>query len=148
MHVHFLHMLFNVMCIVLVGGYIERSYGWRVFLLIYFVGGTLGQTASVLSYPTLVGDGSSQALMALCGAGVLLLSLPFFRLITISVIAAQVGLDLHAAGTIKAGHGFGFGAGFLIAACILVVSRFRSDAALPNKTPQPTAPKGGAPVER
>jgi len=148
LHVHFLHMLFNVMCIILVGGFIERSYGWRVLLLIYFVGGTAGQIASVLSFPTLVSDGSSQALMALCGAGVLLLSRPSFRLITISIIAVQVGLDLHAAGTIKAGHGFGFGAGFLIGACILGVSRFRSGAEMPNKTLQPTAPKDGAPVER
>jgi membrane associated rhomboid family serine protease len=148
LHVHLLHMVFNVMCIFLVGGLIELLYGWRVLLLIYFVGGTTGQTASVLSYPTLVSDGASQALMALCGAGVLLLPRPSARLVAISIVAIQVALDLHAAGTIKAGHCFGFGAGFLIGACILGVSRYRSGAARPNKTLQPTAPKDGAPVER
>jgi rhomboid protease GluP len=129
LHVYFMHMIFNVLCIVLVGRFIELSQGWRVFLLVYFVGGTIGQAASVVFYPTLVSSGASQALMALCGAGMLLVSRPFSRLFTISIIAVQVALDLNAAGTIKAGHGFGFGAGIFIAACILLVSRFRSDAA-------------------
>ena len=132
LHVHFLHMVFNVICILLVGGLIELLFGWRVLLLIYVVGGIAGQTASVLSYPTLVSDGASQALMALCGAGTLLLSRPSSRLVTLSIIAVQVALDLHAAGTIKAGHSFGFGAGLLIGASVLVASRFRLRSMMSN----------------
>jgi rhomboid protease GluP len=54
LHVHLLHMLFNALCIWIVGGFIEQASGaWRAWV-IYFVGGCLGQAASVMGYPTLV----------------------------------------------------------------------------------------------
>ena len=125
-HVHFMHMLFNALCILLVGGFIEQAYRWRVFLLIYLMGGIAGQAASVLFYPTLVSDGASQALMALCGAALLLLSRWSLRAITLLIIGLQAGLDLYVAGTIKAGHGYGFAAGLLIATGVLLAAKRRS----------------------
>ncbi|MFZ6640866.1 rhomboid family intramembrane serine protease [Undibacterium sp. TC4M20W] len=72
LHVHFLHMLFNALSILIIASSLEKARGWLVLLAIYFIGGTTGQIASVWYYPALVTDGASQALMALC-AGMLVL---------------------------------------------------------------------------
>jgi rhomboid protease GluP len=45
LHVHFLHMLFNAMCILILGGLLEEKYCWWRSYVIYFVGGTIGQLA-------------------------------------------------------------------------------------------------------
>jgi rhomboid protease GluP len=132
-HVHFMHMIFNCLCLFLVGGSIEQAYRWRVFLLIYLVGGIAGQAASVLFYPTLVSDGASQALMALCGAALILVMRQSLLAATLLIIAVQVGLDLHAVGTIKAGHGFGFVAGLLIGLGVLVAAKRTRLGECPNR---------------
>ncbi|MFZ6746694.1 rhomboid family intramembrane serine protease [Undibacterium sp. JH2W] len=123
LHVHFLHMLFNAMCILILASAIDHKHGWRVLLLIYLVGGLAGQIASVWAYPNLVTDGASQALMALC-AGVFIL-LPRGRLSWFAglIVAIQVALDVHAIGNIKAGHLSGFVAGSLLSlACLFILS--------------------------
>jgi rhomboid protease GluP len=130
LHVHFLHMIFNAVFVFLIGGCIERRYQWRVLGLVYVVGGTIGQIVSVLSYPALVSSGASQALMALCGASVILLSQPRSRMILLVVIAIQVALDIYAAWTIKYGHCAGFGAGLFIG---LVVFFFRPRLAIDRR---------------
>ena len=147
LHVHFLHMIFNATCIALVGGLIERSYGWRALLVVYLIGGTSGQVASVLSYPLLVSDGASQALMSLCDAGILLLSQPLARVAALAIIAVQVALDWRAVGAIKAGHSVGFCVGAFIAACILGILRFRSATAMHGVALPSAAPKSGPPIE-
>lgn len=114
LHVHFLHMLFNAMCIVVIGNAIEKLYGWRIFLAIYLAGGIAGQIASVWYYPTLVTDGASQALMALCGAALVLRTSHRVMLFTGVIIAIQAALDLYVTSGIKAGHGYGFVAGVLL----------------------------------
>ncbi|MES2040698.1 MAG: rhomboid family intramembrane serine protease [Pseudomonadota bacterium] len=114
LHVHFLHMLFNAMSILIVASSLERTRGWLVLLSIYLIGGVTGQLASVWSYPALVTDGASQALMALC-AGMFVLQ-PRSRVTWFAglIVAIQIALDVHAIAGIKAGHLYGFAAGLLI----------------------------------
>lgn len=123
LHVHFLHMLFNAMCILILASTMERKYGWRVLLGIYLIGGLTGQAASVWAYPLLVTDGASQALMALCAATFVLL--PKSKLIWFAglIVAIQVALDVHVIAGIKAGHLYGFIGGLLISLGIWFMSR-------------------------
>lgn len=114
LHVHFQHMLFNAMCIYLIGSIIEHRYGWRILLVIFVIGGTVGQVASVSWYPKFVSSGASQALMALCGASIILISQRSSRSLVIAVMAVQLALDVYTAWTIKAGHGFGFATGLFL----------------------------------
>ncbi|MFZ6775991.1 rhomboid family intramembrane serine protease [Undibacterium sp. Ji83W] len=51
LHVHFLHMLFNAMSILIIASSLERTRGWLALLSIYLIGGMAGQLASVWSYP-------------------------------------------------------------------------------------------------
>lgn len=102
----------------------EKEIHWWGLLGIFLVGGTLGQFASVVSYPTAISSGASQALMALCGAAVSVTGTRA-RLLALLVLAVQAALDLYASGAIKMGHAVGFAAGLLIAQLILL-ARSRS----------------------
>ncbi|MFZ6653724.1 rhomboid family intramembrane serine protease [Undibacterium sp. TJN19] len=128
LHVHFLHMLFNAACIGVTGNAIEKAYGWRVLIAVYLIGGLTGQIASVWHYPHLVTDGASQALMALCGASLVLRLNTRLKLFAGVIIVIQAALDLHAASTIKAGHGYGFAAGLLIGLGVIMATRKRADS--------------------
>lgn len=120
LHVYFVRMVFNTMGVFVIANSLEGVYGgWRL-TLIYLLGGSIGQIASVAFYPYLVSSGASQALMSLCGAA-LVLNLPrWSRLLALVIVVAQIALDNHVAGAIKAGHGFGFAAGVLIGGVILL----------------------------
>lgn len=123
LHVHLLHMLFNAGCIAIIGSSIERRHAWWRTALIYFVGGCVGQVASVVAYPELVSSGASQALMALCAAALVMNTERAPRLFALGIVAIQIALDIYAAHTIKAGHGFGFIAGLLVGAALTIVDR-------------------------
>ncbi len=117
-HVKFLHMLANVIFIFLLGRAIEKEFGAFVVTSVYLLSGTLGQFASVTSYPELVSSGASQALCGL--AGFLLIfskRLLTTHVTTFIILAAfvliQVGLDLYFAGYLKAGHTVGLVSGIL-----------------------------------
>ena len=138
LHVHFLHMLFNATCILIIGSFIESRHGWPVLLPLYVVGGCIGQAASVLSYPDLVSSGASQALMALCGAALVTVSRRYPRMFVVIVAGIQVALDLYLAHGIKAGHGVGFIAGLLMGAIVLMLGRSRATHSEPKKSMQPT----------
>ncbi len=114
LHVHFLHMLFNALSILIIASSLERARGWLVLFSIYLIGGVIGQAASVWYYPALVTDGASQALMALCAGAFILLPRSNVTWFAAVIVTIQVALDVHAAGGIKAGHLFGFVAGLLI----------------------------------
>ena len=124
LHVHFLHMLFNVACIAIVGAAVEQAFRWQGLLIVYVGGGTAGQFASVMALPQLVSSGASQALMALCAAA-LLISRPRIRFVALAIIAVQVALDLYVSGAIKIGHSIGFLAGLVITLGVLWVARRR-----------------------
>ncbi len=119
LHVHFLHMLFNASAIYLLAYAVERGVGRAVLVGVYWVGGTVGQYFSVLLLPDLVSSGASQALMALCGFVIVgARHFGFSRLVFVSALGiagVQVGLDIAVSASIKAGHGFGFLAGALMA---------------------------------
>jgi rhomboid protease GluP len=125
LHVHFLHMLFNALCILVVGSAVEKVFYWHGLLIVYLVGGTAGLIASVVFYPTEVSSGTSQALMALCAAAILVGGVRV-RLIAVTIVAIQIALDVYVSGAIKMGHSVGFAAGLLIALGILIVSRLMS----------------------
>jgi rhomboid protease GluP len=144
LHVHFLHMLFNAGCIAVIGSFIERRYGWWRLALVYFGGGCVGQIASVASYPELVSSGASQALMALCGAALVMLAERRPKLFVLSIIAIQAALDIYVAQKIKAGHSFGFLGGLLIGLALFFFSGSRSAQSEPNKPMQPTCEDGRA----
>jgi rhomboid protease GluP len=138
LHVHFLHMLFNAGCIAVVGSFIEQRCGWWMVALVCVVGGSVGQIASVLSYPELVSSGASQALMALCGASLVMLAERRPRLFVLAVVAIQAALDIYVAHKVKAGHNFGFLGGLLVGAALLLFGGSRSVQSKPNKPMQPT----------
>jgi hypothetical protein len=53
--------------------------------------------------------------MARCGAALVMCRSRTSYAIVLAILAVQVGLDLHAAQTIKAGHAWGFCGGLAIA---------------------------------
>jgi rhomboid protease GluP len=132
LHVYFLHMLFNACCIGVIGSAIEKLYGWRVLITVCLLGGLIGQTASVWHYPELVTDGASQALMAMCGAALVLQMNPGVKVFTGIIVAIQAALDLHAASTIKAGHGYGFVAGLMLSLGLFIAARRRGNSLRPE----------------
>lgn len=121
-HVKFYHMLANVGFIYYLGRSIEIEFGSLTLFLIYIVSGTIGQFASVYSYPDLVSSGASQALCGLAGFIVvfsvaLMSSSKPVMIAAFIFIAIQVGLDLSFAGYLKAGHYVGFFSGVLFGFC-------------------------------
>ncbi len=67
MHIGFGHLLANSIPLLIFGGIVERSYGWRSFLAIYFTAGVGGNVASYAAGPN-VGAGASGAVFGLLGA--------------------------------------------------------------------------------
>ena len=136
LHVHFLHMLFNAGCVAVIGALIERQHGWWRIAVVYFFGGSMGQLASVIAYPQLVSSGASQALMALCGAALVMIRNHRARVFVLVIIAIQAALDVYAAHEIKAGHGFGFLGGLLMGSVLFFLGGSRSTPSEPNKPMQ------------
>jgi rhomboid protease GluP len=129
-HVNLFHMLLNVGFIVLIGAYIERRFGSKIMLLVYLIGGSIGQYVSVAAYPDLVSSGASQALCSLAGFAVWNLKTPmkpkFVAAIVILFIALQSLLDFHSSGGIKAGHIAGLLAGLALGLWVRLYKVHRS----------------------
>ena len=70
MFIHFgaIHLLLNMVALAQVGGYVERMYGSRHFLVIYFLSGLSGSVLSLLMNPTVVSAGASGAVFGVYGA--------------------------------------------------------------------------------
>jgi rhomboid protease GluP len=125
LHVYFLHLVFNMAALLLLGYLVEvRHNSWR-FALVLAASGITGQLIGVLATPELVSSGASQALMGLAG-WVIVEGLRQHRLNKLILLGAlvvagvQVVLDVSTSGGIKAGHL----AGFLIGAMLrLLMSR-------------------------
>jgi rhomboid protease GluP len=121
LHVHFPHLIFNLLALLLLGGLLEREFGsWRL-LVLYMSSGIVGQIIGVVASPTLVSSGASQAVMGLAG-GVTMVSFgraarnrTRWLIVLLAYLAIQIGLDVRSAGYVKAGHLAGFFAGALIA---------------------------------
>lgn len=127
MHVHFMHMLFNLCGVLVLAVAIERAAGSMALALTYVIGGTVGQYFSVLLNPELVSSGASQAMMALCAFA--LLGYRRFAMARHAVllagvlVAIQFALDLYVSGGIKPGHSFGFAAGLAIVLAMMAAGR-------------------------
>lgn len=70
-HVKQPHMLSNVFCLLWVGAAVERRVGFVRLLVLWLIGGSLATLFSTLfvAPPWNLGTGSSQAIMAIAGAG-------------------------------------------------------------------------------
>jgi rhomboid protease GluP len=123
LHVYGIRMLFNSALVYALARAIECSCGSKATAVIFFVGGTAGQLASVLVYPDLVSSGSSQALAALCGASIVLGRTRASPWIATFAISVQLILDLVVADHVKAGHAVGFATGLLIGWVLLCSPR-------------------------
>lgn len=119
LHVHFPHLAFNMLALLLLGALLEQEIGsWRL-LLVYLMSGVIGQIAGVWATPALVSSGASQAVMGLAGgAFIQLLRKPQRKIllmtIALVIVFIQASLDLASSGSIKAGHLAGFCAGAAI----------------------------------
>lgn len=131
LHVKLGHLLPNAVGLAIVGAALERRIGWWRLLVIAVVGGTIGQLASALAYPTLISSGASQAALALVAALGVVAVRQWLRRDArqdifgwISLVGAalylciSLALDLSAAHTIKAGHSAAFVAGALLAVAL------------------------------
>lgn len=120
LHVHFPHLIFNMLALLLLGGLLEREFGsWRI-LVLYLGSGVAGQIIGVVATPSLVSSGASQAIMGLAGGKAIVLlrrtrSHTAELIVLLAYVGVQIILDVMSAGYIKAGHLAGFCAGALIA---------------------------------
>jgi rhomboid protease GluP len=140
LHVHFLHLCFNMLALLLFGYVLEREFRSLRIVVLYLGSGIVGQIAGVAATPLLVSSGASQAIMGLAG-GMLVwwLRQPQRKILWLvalpSIISVQAALDLFLPGGIKLGHLAGFCAGVVIiyALCRRVTSA-QIRQALPNNS--------------
>lgn len=116
LHVYFLHLVFNMVSLLLLGTILEREIGSLRFAAVYLISGSIGQLVGVMAAPELVTSGASQAVMGIAGATAFLMlrrrdAGRLSLVITLAVIGITVGLDLVAAARIKPGHLAGLSAG-------------------------------------
>ncbi|WP_396593651.1 rhomboid family intramembrane serine protease [Brevundimonas sp. R86498] len=132
LHVKFPHMLFNIAVIGLVGAGLTRHLSPAAVLALGLVGGAVGQMAAALLQPDAYISGASQAYLALCGAGLLILSRTgiAFAAAVIGVLVS-VALDVfvsdHAG--IKPGHLASFAFGLIAGGLYLFLQTQRPDRA-------------------
>lgn len=74
LHSDWMHLLFNMMALFILGKDIERFFGKKKFLGIYFIAGLMGSAASYLFIPN-VSVGASGAIFGLMGANLFLYKL-------------------------------------------------------------------------
>jgi len=128
-HVKQPHMASNVFCLLLAGTAVERHLGFIRLLLLWLVGGALATLFSTLfaTPPWNLGTGSSQAVMAIAGAGLWLAmtGVDRTRFLVLSIafaIALAFMIDLVHVRYPKPGHLAGVLLGLLVApACARTV---------------------------
>jgi rhomboid protease GluP len=131
-HVSPAHMLFNVICLFLLGIAFERVTGSFRLALVWLLSGVAGTYASIyaVSPPYDVGSGASQAIMGLAASSIVVLwrkhDTPRWLIVVAAItLLSGVTLDLVFASSLKLGHVVGFFAG-LISAIVLVPKRTRT----------------------
>ncbi|WP_321362995.1 rhomboid family intramembrane serine protease [uncultured Celeribacter sp.] len=137
LHAKMFHMLYNALCLGLLGVLLERAIGpWRLLFLWLFAGGIATAISPILvDAPWNVGTGASQATFAFAGcAGVLAARGAISGRWTVICVAVAVipgsVLDLMSAGYLKPGHVLGGLLGMGYAACLW---RRQSPQALASK---------------
>ena len=123
MHIGAFHLLANSISLLIFGGVVERSYGWRAFLAIYLTAGVAGNVASYAAGPT-VGAGASGAIFGMLGAFAIYLYLNRALLGSSArgslgglgfIIAINIGFGLTTTGVDNWAHFGGLFAGVLLA---------------------------------
>lgn len=132
LHVKFPHMLFNVAVIGVVGAGLTRHLSASLVLSIALIGGAVGQFTAAVLQPEAYISGASQAYLALCGAGLLILprrSVGFgAALLGVLVsVALDVFVSDHAG--IKPGHLASFVIGLIAGGLYLFLHTQRPDRA-------------------
>ncbi|HET6390199.1 rhomboid family intramembrane serine protease [Hyphomicrobium sp.] len=118
-HAKIPHMLFNALCLFLLGSLLQQAIGSLRLIFLWLVAGGLATAISpvLIEAPWNVGTGASQAVFAFAGCSVVLAIFgaidwrPAFGLAAL-VLVTGLALDLAYAGYPKPGHvsGFIFGA--------------------------------------
>lgn len=121
-HVKQPHMVGDVFCLLLVGTAVERNIGFLRLFVLWLAGGSLAMLFSSLFVmpPWNLGTGSSQAIMAICGAGIWLartgVDRSRFLLLAVGFsIALAFSIDIVHVYYPKPGHVAGVLLGLLIA---------------------------------
>jgi len=70
LHANILHIFFNLFALVMFGSYFENKVSWKTYLLVFFLGGILGNVGYMLtaSDPYTSGLGASGAIYGIMGA--------------------------------------------------------------------------------
>ncbi|MFD1066251.1 rhomboid family intramembrane serine protease [Oceanobacillus locisalsi] len=125
LHLHFLHLIMNMIALFYLGTAIEQIFGRTRFLLIYFLGGLAGSIAS-FAFSVNISAGASGAIFALFGA------LLLFGLIYKEIFLKTMGMNIILILGINLLLGFsspeidmgahlgGLAGGFLVAAAVYV----------------------------
>jgi membrane associated rhomboid family serine protease/Flp pilus assembly protein TadD len=127
-HIGFLHLLFNMWGLWILGAAAERMFGNFTFLLIYFLSGIGGSLASFASHPSILSAGASGAVFGIAGA---LMSMLYFGHILVprqvvrnllSSLSVVVGFNLlmgsMVVGIDNAGHLGGLAVGLGLGAAL------------------------------
>ncbi|EAR10668.1 hypothetical protein MED297_11650 [Reinekea sp. MED297] len=129
-----IHMLYNLLSLLLLGGVLERRVGSFRFLFVWFVGGAIGTVVSTFTVPAPwnLGTGGSQAVLSVAGLGVMLYALRvdrsrFLLGVLLFALAPALILDvLHSPSHLpKAGHVVSLMAGLLLGGLLLKFRRHR-----------------------
>ncbi len=123
LHADLMHLIFNMMALYILGKDIERFFGKKKFLAIYFISGLVGSAASYLLVDN-VSVGASGAIFGLMGANLFLYKLNplVYKRIYGSDLLILIGINL-VLGLIRpnidmAGHVGGLIAGFITASAV------------------------------
>lgn len=107
LHVKFPHVLFNALVIGIVGTALSRLYAWPYVLALGILGGAVGQYMPVVFQPDAYVSGASQAYLALCGMGVVVLarrSVGWWTALVGILVGSALDLFVAKHGGVKSGH--------------------------------------------
>lgn len=85
LHANYLHIFLNLFALVMFGSYFEFRVSKKVYLLIFFLGGILGNVGFMLTAtdPTIAGIGASGAIYGVMGA--LAILVPYDRVFVLGI---------------------------------------------------------------
>ncbi len=133
LHVKFPHMVFNAVIIGLVGGALTGRLAWPLVLALGLIGGACGQLTAALLQPDAYVSGASQAYLALCGTGLLVMKRKTVGWwVAVVGVAVSVGLDVFISGHagIKPGHLVPFVVGLMVGGVFLFLNNYRPETAI------------------
>jgi rhomboid protease GluP len=114
-HVNLVHLFGNMLFLLIFGFRAEELFSKKVYLMIYFSSGLLGNVLTLLLGPAMVSAGASGAIFGLFGANTIYMGEAFGRSITSALVFAFFLLFLTAgAGVNFLAHFGGLASGLII----------------------------------